>query len=84
VHLDPRLINMPTRTWTRFQKMSYQLMLRKMSPHKTEITGDDGTTIVPPVGGTRLHELIVPQHPMDHITYDETSAKQPTLPLAAH
>ena len=82
MHSDLRLIKTPTRTWTRFQMMSYQLMLNKMSLNKTEIVGGDGILVAPLAERTRLHELSVLQHPMDHVTCDETSMKQPTLLFA--
>ena len=58
-------------------------MLRKMNLNKTGTTGSGTTVDVPSVEET-LHGLNTLLRPMDHITYDETSAKQPTLPLAAH
>jgi len=72
VHSDLRLIKTPTRTWTRFQMMSYQLMLRKTSLNKIQIAGDDGIVIVPLAERTWLHELSMLQH----------QTKQPTLLFA--
>ena len=58
-------------------------MLNKMSLNKTEIVDGDGILIAPLAERTRLHELSVLQHPMDHVTCDETSTKQSILLLAA-
>ena len=70
VHSVHRLINTPTRVWTIYQMVSYQLTLRKMNLNKTEITGDDGTVAVPLHKRTQLCELSVLQCHMDHITCD--------------
>jgi hypothetical protein len=59
MHLDLRLTNTPTRTWTKFWMMSYQSMLRKMNLNKTEITDDDGTAVAPLAERRRWHELSV-------------------------
>ena len=72
------------RIWTRYQTMSYQLMLRKMNPNKTEKVGDDEITIVPLAERTRLLELSVLQHCMDHETCNGTLMKQPTMLSAVH
>ena len=82
VHSDLRLIKTPTRTWTRFQMMSYRLMLHKTSLNKTGKADGDETVVAPLVERMRLHELSMLQHPMDHVTCDETSTKQPTLLFA--
>jgi len=78
VHSVLRLINTPMRIWTRYQMMSYQLMLRKVNPNKTENVDDDVTAVVPLAERTRLLELNVPRLHTDHETCDETSTKQPT------
>ena len=83
VHSDLRLIKMPTRTWTRFQMMSYRLMLHKTSLNKTGKADGDETVVAPLAERMRLHELSMLQHPMDHVTCDETSTKQSILLLAA-
>ena len=83
VHSDLRMNNKPTRTWTRFQMMSYQLMLRKTSLNKTQIAGDDRTVVVPLAERTWMQELSMLQHLTDHTTYNETLTKQPTLLFAA-
>ena len=83
VHPDLRPIDTPMRTGTRFQMTIYRLMLLKMNLNKTGTTGNDGTAIVPPAEETRLHECSVLQHPMDHVTYNETLTKQSTSLLAA-
>ena len=84
VHSDLRMNNKATRTWTRFQMTSYQLMLRKMNLNKTEIAGDDGTVAVPLAERTQLHELSVLQRYMDHVIYDEILTKQLSMLFAAH
>ena len=63
--------------------MSYQLTLRKMNLNKTEITDDDGIIAVPLAEKTQPRELSVLQYHMDHVIFDETSTKQPTMPSAA-
>ena len=82
VHSDLRMNNKPTRTWTRFQMMSYRLMLHKTSLNKTGKADGDETVISSLTERMRLHELSMLQHPMDHVTCDETSTKQPTMLFA--
>jgi len=72
VHSVLRLIDTPTRTWTRFRMTNFQLMLRKMNLNKTGTTGSGTTVDVPSAEETRLHGLNTLLRPMDHITYDET------------
>ena len=43
VHLVLGLTNMPTKTWTKYQTMSYQSTRRKMNPSKIEKAGNKAT-----------------------------------------
>ena len=72
MHSVLRLINTPMRIWTKYQMMSYQSMLRKMNPNKTEKAGDDATAAVPLTKRTRLLEPNALQLHTDHETCDET------------
>ena len=83
VHSVLRLINTPTRTWNKYQMMSYQLTLRKMNLNKKEVTGDDRTIAVPLTERTHPRELSVLQYHMDHVIFNEILTKQPTMPSAA-
>ena len=52
-HLAPRLIDTPTKVWTKFQTMSCQSTLRKMSPNKTRKAGNSATAAAPLAERTR-------------------------------
>jgi hypothetical protein len=84
VHSVLRMINTPTRIWTRFQMMNYQLMLRKTNSNKTEKVGDDVTAAAPLAERTRLLELSELRHRMDRETCSGTLTKQLTMLSAAH
>ena len=83
VHSVLRLIYMPMRIWIRYQMMSYQLMLCKVDPNKTEKVGDDISAAAPFAERMQLLELSVPRLPTDLETCDKTSTKQPTTLFAA-
>ena len=72
VHLALRLINTPTRVWTKFQTMSCQSTLRKTSPNKIGKEGDNATAAAPLAERTRLLRLNALQLRMDNETCDRT------------
>ena len=72
VHSVLGLINMPMKTWIKYQTMSYQSTLRKMNPNKTEKAVDNATTAAPPAERTRLLELNTFQLHADRETCDQT------------
>ena len=57
VHLVLGLTNMPMKTWTKYQTMSYRLTRRKMNPSKIEKAGDNATAAVLLAEKMRLLEL---------------------------
>ena len=66
------LINKPTRVWTKFQTMSYQSTLRKMSPNKTRKAGDNATAATPLAEKTPPLGLNALQLRTDRETCDRT------------
>ena len=66
------LTSMPTKTWTKYQTMSYQSTCRKMNPSKIEKAGDNATATVLLAEKTRLLELSALQLHKDRKTYNKT------------
>ena len=72
VHLVLGLTSMPTKTWTKYQTMSYQSMRRKMNPSKIEKAGDNATAAVLLAEKMRLLELSALQLYMDRKICNKT------------